>query len=119
MTTWLVVLGCVVGTALVAFLLAVAMKITPLVLGGLVIVVGIYQGVQIGGQWGLIVGVSCGVGGTIYLLFQLASGTGDEDKKEEPLPPEPKETEKLPEKPEEGEGSHDRPQEDLGRPDQV
>ena len=106
MATWLVVLGCVVGTVLVAFLLHVAAQVIRLVLGGLVVAAGIYQGVQIGGQWGLILGVSCGVGGSIYLLFQLASGTGDEDKKEPP--PEPKETEMLPEKPEEGDMADDQ-----------
>ena len=87
MSTTILIILCIGGVIMVTALLRLAQMITPVVLGGLTIVVGIYQGVQIGGQGGWIIGISCVVGGAIFLLLCIV-GERDEESESAPSPEE-------------------------------
>jgi len=69
MSTAVLIAACVIGALLVGFFLFVAQVVAPYVLGGLVVAFGIYQGVQIEGDWGWILGISSSLGGTAFILF--------------------------------------------------
>ena len=80
MSIGLIVLGCVLGTIAVVVLLALGAFVTPYVLGGAVILGGVYLALQVGGDWGWIIGDSCGLGGALFILLQNLIGN-DDDKK--------------------------------------
>jgi len=80
---WLI-LGCVVGTIVVVVALALGTYIMPYVLGGLVIAVGVYEGWQRGGDQGWIIGVGCGLGGALFILFYSLFGGDDEGSDKKP-----------------------------------
>ncbi len=84
MSTTVLIVACVIGALLVGFFLFVAQVVAPYVLGGLVVAFGIYQGVQTGGDWGWILGISSSLGGTAFILFHAWRSSKESDNSKAP-----------------------------------
>ena len=63
-------MGGIIGVIVVLYIAATA---SPFILGAGAVFFGIYQWIHLEGTWALGVGVSCTVGGVIFILIQLFS----------------------------------------------